>query len=218
MNRSFNVWWLLPVITGVIGVILALILAPVKVTQTINVDPVEPSSTSVNHLSVTEIALPPEPVFVEPVLTATIKNNRVVLNNDSNNEISTKAPVQLPEITRVDIDNVDLDESSTLASKFSQVMEEMANEAQDSPHDADKLHAQTLTQHPQWYQDLVPELDFSSHIYASDKNERWVRVNNQVVQEGELITSTMRLISIEPQQVIIEMHERRFTLPALTNW
>ena len=169
---------------------------------------------SVNHLSVTEIALPPEPVFVEPVLTATIKNNRVVLSNDS----ETKIVESVPDITRVNIENVDLDESSALASKFSQVMQEMANEAQDSPHDADKLHAQTLTQHPQWYQDLVPELDFSSHIYASDKNERWVRVNNQVVQEGELITSTMRLISIEPQQVIIEMHERRFTLPALISW
>lgn len=215
MNRSFNAWWILPVITGTIGIMLGVILTPNKAIRSPIIAPLEHNLIASNHLSITQVLLPPEPVIIAPVLTATLTNNKVELNS-SPEDIAVSKPTRVDKVKNNDINTTS--ESLELAEKFSQIMQEMANEEQDAPSTANQLHAQELTQHPQWYQDLVPELDFSSHIYASNKNERWVRVNNQVVQEGELITSTMRLISIEPQYVIIEMHERRFTLPALTSW
>ena len=105
---------------------------------------------------------------------------------------------------------------SDLVNRFNQASADMA---------ADELKATTVTQHPkaltrypQWYQDLVPSLDFSSHIYSSEKQDRWVKVNQQVVKEGELINSELRLVGITPEEVIIELQQRQFTLPALSSW
>jgi hypothetical protein len=162
------------------------------------------------------VALPPAPIIYQPILTASIKNNRVVVSKDkraANTTLTTHKSKRDEDNKFNDIKT----NQSALAAKFNQVMLDIENEKKQ-PQPTAKLHAQALSMYPKWYQNLVPDLEFSYHIYASDVNERWVRVNNQVVKEGELINADMRLVTIAPQQVIIEMQQRRFSLPALSSW
>lgn len=217
MNKSFNAWWLLPVITLVLGSLAAFTIER-KVSEKQLIDaPVaqEKEPLTANKLLVTQVALPPAPIIYQPTLTATIENNKVVVSKENSLTTSTRVPKQKRH-TDDGFKKVHSDQSA-LAAKFNQVMQDMENEKKQ-PQPTAKLHAQALTLYPQWYQDLVPDLEFSSHIYSSNVNERWVRVNNQVVKEGELINADMRLVTIEPQQVIIEMQQRRFSLSALSNW
>jgi len=217
MNKSFNMWWLLPLITLVLGSIAALTVHRSIPATPVIIVPIEKPSVTENNLLITQVALPPAPIVYQPTLTATIENNRVVVNKDKRDRTD--------KLSSTVVDNRNKDsalknvtaEQSALAAKFNQVLNDMANE-KTKPQPTAKLHAQALTLYPQWYQNLVPDLEFSSHIFSSDVNERWVRVNNQVVKEGELINSDMRLVAIEPQQVIIEMQQRRFILPALSSW
>ncbi|MDP2560736.1 general secretion pathway protein GspB [Psychrobium sp. 1_MG-2023] len=223
MSSQINPWWSLPVITLVVGCVSGyafvdlMLIDEARQQTAVSAPPqvkvssystVESNQVENYELAVEQVALPPPPVY-QPRLTAKVVNQQVVVSNDSSKLMpatttkNSKAPEQV------------IDPSSQLAQRFSKVLAEME---QDSQQPKAKLHAQPLAQYPQWYQNLVPELEFSSHIYASDINERWVRVNNQVVKQGELINASMRLIAIEPQQVVIEMQQRQFTLPALSSW
>jgi len=211
MNRSFNIWWLFPVATTILGSMLAVVLHESSTVISAKVIPA--TAPVLQELSVKKVALPPAPIAYQPTLTASLHNDKVMVKSSSQNTSSKKKT----ETTSKTNDVVLSAEQSALAKQFSQVMQEMVDEDK-APKVEETLHAQALTLYPQWYQNLVPALEFTTHIYASEKNERWVRVNNQVVKEGELITSEMRLVSIEPQQVIIEMQKRRFTLAALSSW
>lgn len=215
MNQSLNSWWLLPLVTLACGIGLAVVShQPSNTTQElVQKTPAQIAEQQVMPITVTQVALPPAPAQYQPKLIAKLDNDRVVVEKTQ----TTKERAPNPQST-TDNTNAELTTAqSQLAQQFSQVMQEMASEKEEPPQGA-KLHAQALTLYPQWYQNLVPPLEFSSHIYASDANERWVRVNEQVVKEGELIDSNMRLVRVEPQEVVIEMQQRQFTLPALSSW
>ena len=215
MNQSLNSWWLLPLVTLACGIGLAVVLQqPSNTTQElVQKTPAQTVEQQVMPLTVTQVALPPAPAPYQPKLIAKLDNDRVVVEKTQTTRERDPNPQSTTDNTNAELTTA----QSQLAQQFSQVMQEMASEKEEPPQGA-KLHAQALTLYPQWYQNLVPPLEFSSHIYASDANERWVRVNEQVVKEGELIDSNMRLVRVEPQEVVIEMQQRQFTLPALSSW
>ena len=217
MNQSLNSWWLLPLVTLACGIGLAVVSQqPSNATQElVQRAPVQIAEQQpvAAPITVTQVALPPAPAPYQPKLIAKLDNNRVVVEKAQTVKERTGKSQSTTDNTSAELTTA----QSKLAQQFSQVMQEMANEKEEPPQGA-KLHAQALTLYPQWYQNLVPPLEFSSHIYASDANERWVRVNEQVVKEGELIDSNMRLVRVEPQEVVIEMQQRQFTLPALSSW
>ena len=216
MIKQINYWWLLPVVTAIGGGLVAWQLYPQPNPEVIVLvdNKVEQSTTS---LSVTRVAMPPMPTHSPVAYQATLDK---------------KAPKVKPEVKQIksvaQVEKIEQAEqaltvreqsgaSSELAARFNQALADMVAE-EESPQPAVILHPQALTRYPQWYQDLVPSLDFSSHIYSSDKSDRWVKVNQQVVKEGELINANLRLVLITPEQVIIEMQQRQFSLPALSTW
>lgn len=202
MNGQFNPWWALPVLSLVAGLAVGYHYFPPAKVQVTNVAveaaPVYESTAPL--IEVTTVTLPPAPVEYQPVLSAKLVDNQVVIKKEQQ---------QAETITSND--------NSLLAQRFNKVLSEMENE-QAKPKPDVVLHPKPLTRYPQWYQDLVPPLNFSEHIYSSKLNESRVRVNNQVVKEGELINDRMRIVKIEPQQVIIQLQERQFSLPALSSW
>lgn len=222
MKIQFNPWWILPLVMLVLGAAVGqwysnINAAPPATIETAEiptksiVNPQRVKSASNNEpLNVVKVALPPAPpVTYKPQLTAKLVDNKVVLEQQTmvqprttENITEAKAPEQVPQDT-------------LLAQRFNQVLADME---QESIEPQAVLHPQPLTRYPQWYQDLVPPLEFSEHIYSSKDNESRVRVNNQVVKEGELIDDKMRIIKIEPQQVIIQLQQRQFSLPALSRW
>jgi len=211
MNK-FNLWWLLPLVSlaaGIVGGQLffssskgaqSTILAAKQHTQGSLV-----KQPSIQTLQVVQVALPPVPVY-QPQLSAKIVNNQVLVTNESEPEHPSQNTIRVED-----------KENSLLAQRFNQVLADMEREQEQGMPIA-KLHSQPLTRYPQWYQDLVPSLEFTEHIYSSKKNESRVRINNQIVKEGELINDRMRIVKIEPQQVIIQMQQRQFSLPALSSW
>ena len=66
--------------------------------------------------------------------------------------------------------------------------------------------------------DRLPGLDFQTHIYGKVRAARWIKVNGVKVKEGEMITSSVRLQGIKPQEVIIEFEDELISIPALTAW
>jgi general secretion pathway protein B len=64
----------------------------------------------------------------------------------------------------------------------------------------------------------MPSMSFSAHMYASNPQDRWVRVNGRRLGEGEYITDGLLIKQIESEKVVLSFRERDFTMNALTDW
>ena len=64
----------------------------------------------------------------------------------------------------------------------------------------------------------MPSMVFAQHMYSSDADARWVRVNNRRLQEGDIIEGRVIIEAIEPQHVVLSLNGTRFTMAALTDW
>lgn len=111
--------------------------------------------------------------------------------------------------------------SAELLQRFNQALQEIESSPETTDPDAavgirddiprvDQLPARTLT--------LLPSLEFSAHMYASLRSNRWVRVNGMQLYEGEWITDEVQLVNIEPQRVVLSFRGDLFTMAALTDW
>lgn len=64
----------------------------------------------------------------------------------------------------------------------------------------------------------LPSMAFSAHMYASNDDERWVRVNGKRLREGEFVEDGLRVVKIESQHVIMSFRDEEFIMAALTDW
>lgn len=64
----------------------------------------------------------------------------------------------------------------------------------------------------------LPDLRFSSHIYASDPDLRMVNINGSSLREGEAVGQGVRLIEITEDGVILGFEDYRFEVSVLRDW
>lgn len=64
----------------------------------------------------------------------------------------------------------------------------------------------------------LPALNFQTHNYTSKQSTRWVKVNGSEVAVNEKITEQIRLIQINPRDVVIEYQGEKIQIPALYEW
>ncbi len=111
--------------------------------------------------------------------------------------------------------------SAELLARFNQALEDIESEPQDGQNETrvtvrddlprvDQLPARVLTR--------LPAMSFSAHMYASARQNRWVRANGQQVYEGDWINDQVQLVNIEPQRVVLSFEGELFTMAALTDW
>jgi general secretion pathway protein B len=67
-------------------------------------------------------------------------------------------------------------------------------------------------------QTQLPSMAFSAHLYSSNREGRWVRVNGRRLIEGDYIAEDLQLVNIEPQTVILMFKGEVFTMNALADW
>ena len=67
-------------------------------------------------------------------------------------------------------------------------------------------------------QKLIPAMVYETHLYSSDRFQRWVKINGRTMQETQWVTEEIQIIEIQKQFLILEMGHIRFSLPSLTDW
>ena len=65
---------------------------------------------------------------------------------------------------------------------------------------------------------LLPDIEYQMHIYASDKSERWIRINNKTLAEGDSFNDELMLLEIRQDQIIWQTNARRFAQNALQDF
>ncbi|MFT6896019.1 MAG: general secretion pathway protein B [Paraglaciecola sp.] len=75
-----------------------------------------------------------------------------------------------------------------------------------------------IDQLPDWVLTKLPGMAFTAHMYASKPQDRWVRVNDVRMVEGDMIDAKVKIQSIESQHVILNYDGQVFSMSALTDW
>lgn len=91
------------------------------------------------------------------------------------------------------------------------------NDQENTQNDTQKDVIKPLIDMPLWLQNSVPKLSFEMHIYASD-GQGWIRVNGRERYEGDFITDGLKIVTIEPQDVVLSYQGEVFSLPSLSTW
>ncbi|MFN1551544.1 general secretion pathway protein GspB [Vibrio natriegens] len=70
----------------------------------------------------------------------------------------------------------------------------------------------------QQWQGRLPALNLQTHMYASDSQRRWVKINNVEYHQGDVVDGQVTLKEIQPQAVIVEFEGEQIRIPALYEW
>ncbi|MDU0356048.1 general secretion pathway protein GspB [Paraglaciecola aquimarina] len=110
--------------------------------------------------------------------------------------------------------------SAELLNKFNQAIAQVADEpvASDRQQHPSKGDVPRIDQLPAWVMTTLPSMSFSAHMYASEPEQRWVRVNGTKMVEGDVIAQKVKIVRIEPQYVVLETSGQEFSMAALTDW
>ncbi|MDM7861942.1 general secretion pathway protein GspB [Alteromonas sp. ASW11-36] len=177
---------------------------------------VEPAEVAEQATPVSDKALP-EPEAQTEITPPDEDSVAVVEPEQSSAEDEGEILTQTPASTEDELAAV----SPELLERFNRALEDLENSPVDDEPETrvtvrddiprvDQLPARLLTQ--------LPAMEFSAHMYASARNNRWVRVNGQQLYEGEWITDEVQLVNIEPQRVVLSFRDELFTMAALTDW
>lgn len=155
-----------------------------------------------------------------PVPSAVTVASDVDLNEPSGQQVDAPSSAQSSQATEQGSSNEpfgldDLDLSGLDPEIARKVAAAMNNEPSD-PRLSNADHI-ALESSEARYRGRLPALNFQTHMYSSDVNRRWIKVNGQELKEGDRLNS-IQLLAIEPQSVTIRFDNDIIDIPALYEW
>ncbi|WP_428773014.1 general secretion pathway protein GspB [Vibrio sp.] len=64
----------------------------------------------------------------------------------------------------------------------------------------------------------LPAMNFQTHVYSSNENKRWVKINGVEYSQGDRISADVELVAIEPRACLIRYAGQLIQVPALYDW
>lgn len=169
-----------------------------------------------------EVAAPSTEPETEVVAAAPAQNEPVSVDTESTTDITetdteelVANPAVSPELMkRFEAAMADLEKESapTVGDDGETLEYGSANNNYNSTdvQRVDQLPARVMTR--------LPSMSFSAHMYASNPNDRWVKLNGIEMGEGEWLDEKLFIERIEPQHVILVFEGHQFSMRALSEW
>ncbi|WP_105167092.1 general secretion pathway protein GspB [Pseudoalteromonas sp. T1lg23B] len=109
--------------------------------------------------------------------------------------------------------------SKELKEAFAQAVVETQN---NQPHQItasskDSARATPVELLPNSLQQSLPTLRYQAHIYATDPEKRWIKLNNRELYEGDSI-GALKLLEITPEQALFDFDGYEFSMKAMQDW
>jgi general secretion pathway protein B len=108
--------------------------------------------------------------------------------------------------------------SQALQNRFQQALLMSKDEAKSfiENHNDD---GSSLYQMARDFQRQVPAFSYDFHVYSSIADERWIRINDEDLVEGQFEHSgKVQVVEIQPNRTIFRMGNQSFSLQSLTDW
>jgi len=118
----------------------------------------------------------------------------------------------------IDLDGVDLSELSPALAMRVQSAMKSDTETDYLNSSASDSSATPLVQNADQFIGKLPEMNFQTHVYASDANKRWVKVNGVEYHEGDKLSQQVELVAINPQTTVVMYQRQLIEIPSLYHW
>ncbi|GLT15114.1 general secretion pathway protein GspB [Vibrio algivorus] len=186
----------------------------------------EPLAKLLPYPELTELTALPKPV-AKP-LPARPKPSTTASRNNSPSEgrrIKTDQ-VNVSDVSKQDwnVDNLDLSGlSPELAQRFQSALKkhptQSASQTKTTSMPIKPQNAINLVGHESDYRGRLPKMNFETHMYSSQSQSRWIKVNGNNVHEGEwVINKLVKLDQILPGSLIVTFDNQQLQIPALYEW
>ena len=61
----------------------------------------------------------------------------------------------------------------------------------------------------------IPEFNIVAHVYSTEPSNRWLNVDGQELQQGDMIQDKLTIIEIRPRDIILDIDGQEFKVPAI---
>ena len=160
----------------------------------------------------------PEPALIQNDEQANSGNNQLA---QTPNEETVPEIITAPGFTSITSPQ-EGDVDSDLLRRIKRVADAVDSERVREPEPLPRIVAvgdlPRIDQLPPAILTQMPSMSFSAHMFASNPEDRWVRVNGKRLAESGFITDELQLKRIESEKVVLEFREHEFTMNALTDW
>ncbi|MCG7541852.1 general secretion pathway protein GspB [Pseudoalteromonas sp. OF7H-1] len=109
--------------------------------------------------------------------------------------------------------------SEELKKAFAEAVKETAphEEPEVLSTTKDSASATPIALLPAQLQNSIPSLRYQAHIYATDSHERWIKINNRPLYEGDSL-GALTVVEITPEQTRFDFDGIEFSLEAMEDW
>ncbi|AUI85253.1 hypothetical protein BS333_01965 [Vibrio azureus] len=141
------------------------------------------------------------------------------------NKVPTSPKMQSENESELGVSLSDLDLSSLspeLASTVESVLNNnddyLSNEPYSDSSASAAMSISQLEKEQEKWRGRLPALNFQIHIYSSDAQRRWVKINDVEYHQGDLIDNQIMLKEINAHGVIIEFQGEQISIPSTYQW
>ncbi|MGM0525690.1 MAG: general secretion pathway protein GspB [Pseudomonadota bacterium] len=139
----------------------------------------------------------PEPEQSEPEPEPTVVNQQ-----PQQRDTSSRQPLDLNSV------------SEDLLAKFEQAVKESSSSGGESQRSSVMPALADLESE---FRGQVPEFSYDGHMFVSNRADRWIEFNTQRLYVGDNFQG-LTVERIEPQQVVLSLQGKAFTVEALEDW
>jgi hypothetical protein len=106
----------------------------------------------------------------------------------------------------------DQDQPAALSDTQNETQNDVQNEAKN------QSSAPALSRQPAAIQQLLPDMQYQSHIYSSEPQNSKVVLNGQTYRTGDRLAKNVTIRAIEQQSLVVNIQGTDYTIPSLINW
>lgn len=127
---------------------------------------------------------------------------------------------QTEQINKIDNETLLAQVPDELKQRFNEaVVATQSNNNLSQPYSVSSSSSLTnINDLPELERFALPSMHFQMHIYASEKTERWIKINDKVLYEGDELEAGLSLFEIRQQQIIWQKRGKRFSHEALVDF
>jgi len=194
------------------------------VVELVKNEPVIESTPSIEKSHIIKVNFDTQPIDLLPTNVAPEKvvqeTKTAQAPQQAISATATSKPKEVPVQQSLD----DIEPSNALKERFKMavLLSDIEENEADSNNSAELETLGDSTDIHQMsgsFQNKVPLIEYQAHMYSSEQQERWIRINGEVLNEGQFdSTGELELLEIQPQRSIFRLQRQSFSIESLSDW
>lgn len=145
--------------------------------------------------------------------------SRLVVETVNRDIVETKSETE-PLSDDLQLGSLDLSGlSSELAERVQDALDgEDATKSERERYSDDEVERIKLVNYEYVFKGKLPAMNLQTHMYASNEQSRWVKINGVERHEGDWVDDSVQLLTITPRYITVGFSGDVIEIPALYEW